>query len=338
MAYRFKLDEPISKGFKRIAREHISRALNELGEGDVAADAVHESRKTIKRLRALLRLVRPEIAEKAFKARSAGLRNAGHMLSGQRESKVLSDTIAKLEAQFGEDGARILTPFKLAAANALRASNTTLDNDAATTLRALLETEGRRLEKLKLRKDGLQVLATGLAQSYGKGRRALAKAYKSPSDVHFHDLRKTVQWHWRHMALLSRAWPEYFEVRINAARELSQLLGDDHDLAMLQLTAEDLHKTESTDFAPVIRLARARQEELRADCFERARRLFAERPEDFVRRIEIYWSAGQRVKPLQGPIDHDTAHLEPPSEPRTASSAPRLTVAKRDNVPSQRRA
>ena len=46
-------------------------------------------------------------------------------------------------------------------------------------------------------------------------------------------MRKAVQWHWRQMSLLGRAWPDEFAVRVTAARELSQMLGDDHDLAML---------------------------------------------------------------------------------------------------------
>lgn len=345
MAYRFKLDESLAKGFRRIAREQISRALSELGPSDVPPSGVHESRKTMKRLRALLRLVRPQIGDKAFKARNTGLRDASQLLTSQREHQVLSETIAKLEAIHGEAGATILSSFKKAIEGSASAAQTSLAPEAAENLRALLEKEGRRLEKLKLKGDGFQLLAPGLEQNYDKGRRALSKAYKSPSSDQFHDLRKTVQWHWRHMALLSRAWPEYFDVRIQAARELSQILGDDHDMAMLQIAAKSLSKSRGEDFGPVIRLSCARQEELRADCFDRARRLYAEQPEDFVRRMETYWQTGQRVKPVKGPVDQDAAHLEPHSEPHSeaqpapvASSAPRLTVRKRNNVPSQRRA
>ena len=322
MAYKFKLDEPIAKGFRRIAREQIARALNDLGQDDLADKGVHESRKTMKRLRALLRMVRPQIGEKTFKARNAGLRNAGQMLSGQRESKVLSETIAKLEAHVEADASQSLARFKHTVGAMDNAAPNVLSLETATTLRALLEKEGRRIDKLKFKSAGFDVLAPGLQLSYDKGRRVLAKAYKSPSDQKFHDLRKTVQWHWRHMALLSRAWPEYFEVRIHAARELSQLLGDDHDLAMLQAAVKSIGKTTDTGYRQVIRLARGRQEELRADCFERARRIFAEPHEDFVRRIEIYWNSGRSLRPVTGPVEPDSADPEPPVA-QPLSSAPR---------------
>ncbi len=342
MAYKFKQDDRLDKGFRRIAREQSARALNEIGQKGVSDQGVHEIRKTMKRLRALLRLIRPQIGEQAFKASNSGLRDAGLMLSRQRESRVLTETVIKLEGHLGDGAVAILAPFKMAIEKAAREAPTTLAPAAADALRTRLEREGRRLGKLKLKGEGFEVVAAGLEQSYDKGRRRLVKAYKSPSHEAFHDLRKTVQWHWRHMTLLSRAWPEYFEVRIQAARELSQLLGDDHDLAVLQNAAKAMSKAGTEDFSAVIRLARAAQEELRGECHERARRIFAEPADDFVRRLAIYWQSGQRATPVRGAIDNDSAHQEPELEPgpeqkSKTDSVPRL-IPTRDNVPSRKRA
>ena len=68
MAFRFKLAEPFEEGCKRIAREQIERAQCQLkGSGDPVV-AVHETRKSLKRLRALLRLIRPALGEEAYRA------------------------------------------------------------------------------------------------------------------------------------------------------------------------------------------------------------------------------------------------------------------------------
>ncbi len=58
------------------------------------------------------------------------------------------------------------------------------------------------------------------------------------TDEDFHALRKSVQQHWRHMQLLSRAWPEALSARADEAKALSQLLGEDHDLYVLRSFAE----------------------------------------------------------------------------------------------------
>ena len=56
MPYRFKIDEPVEKGFRRIAREQLDVALAELAAPQVPPKGVHECRKALKRLRALVRL------------------------------------------------------------------------------------------------------------------------------------------------------------------------------------------------------------------------------------------------------------------------------------------
>jgi hypothetical protein len=78
MAFRFKLGEPFDEGSRRIAVEQIERAQSSLHDkqGDQAI-AVHETRKSLKRLRALLRLIRPAMGEQVFKAENSQLRDIG---------------------------------------------------------------------------------------------------------------------------------------------------------------------------------------------------------------------------------------------------------------------
>ena len=101
MAFRFKLGEPFEEGVRRIAVEQIERAQNELqAKGDHAV-AVHETRKALKRLRALLRLVRPAMGDDVFKQENAQLREIGLSLSGARDRHVLLETVNKLEGAAG---------------------------------------------------------------------------------------------------------------------------------------------------------------------------------------------------------------------------------------------
>jgi hypothetical protein len=60
----------------------------------------------------------------------------------------------------------------------------------------------------------------GLEKVYRKARRAFAVAYAEPDDEAFHEWRKAVQQHWRHMALIANAWPDAMKAREALAREL----------------------------------------------------------------------------------------------------------------------
>jgi hypothetical protein len=146
--------------------------------------------------------------------------------------------------------------------------------------------------------DGFQSVAKGLHQSYRGGRKALAKAFASGSAEDFHEWRKTLQHHWRHMQLLTPCWPSELSARVELSRSLSQTLGDDHDIAMLQhlISAPTMSFATPDVTAAFLKQCRSRQRALRRDAKMLGERLFAERSRPFAERIEAYWlTAAQRT-------------------------------------------
>src|SRR5262249_50281684 len=97
MAYRFKHRETVPQNVKRIAAEQLDSALALLkGKHGVSREeSVHEVRKSIKKTRALLRMVRPELGD-FFQAENARLRDAGHELSELRDAGALVGTVNNL--------------------------------------------------------------------------------------------------------------------------------------------------------------------------------------------------------------------------------------------------
>ena len=70
MAYRFKLQEPIAQEVRRVALEQIDIAEEKLASKDDVASAIHDARRCLKRLRALIRLVRPALGEDVYRRES----------------------------------------------------------------------------------------------------------------------------------------------------------------------------------------------------------------------------------------------------------------------------
>src|SRR5689334_8144174 len=100
------------------------------------------------------------------------------------------------------------------------------------------------------------------------------------------------------MMLLSRAWTECLTARATAARSLSQVLGDDHDLALLGafLRSDRASALGAEAAANVERLALQRQRELRELAQPMGQRLFAEGARSLHRRIAAYWDAAVAMK------------------------------------------
>jgi CHAD domain-containing protein len=328
MAFRFKLGEPFDEGSRRIAVEQIERAQGSLHDKRDQAISVHETRKSLKRLRALLRLIRPAMGEQAFKAENGQLRDIGLSLSGARDRHVLLETVDKLErgARFGRKGLAETLRQTIAAANG---EGTPLGTRQA--LGRLAEAK-KRLADLQISGTGFEVVAPGLERSYRRARRAFSAAYREPSDEAFHEWRKGAQAHWRQMTLLSRAWPDYLSARAAEARNLSQLLGDDHDLAVL---VAFVHSDAATGLrgeqaALIERAARQRQSELRLTARPYGERLFADAPKRLRQNIGVYWNAAVDAKEHE--LDVGGARPAPPTKRVRRQSAPRqrppVTAAK----------
>lgn len=330
MPYRFKLDEKVRDGFIRIAHEQIERAQAELAGPSNIQSAVHETRKCLKRVRALLRLVRPGLNAKIFKRENTAIRDIAALLSEARDNHVLLETIAKLEARKADAPLMNLKRFAVAGCSAHG-----VVEDPGRTAAALagLRSVEERLEKISIKPASFTTLRGGYERTYAHARRAIAGAYKQNASEAFHELRKHIQIHWRHTQLLSRAWPEIMEAHAAAARELSQILGDDHDLAVLEEFLARAPKGEIGKMeARLVRKAiRERQGELRELAIPRLERLFAERPAEMGRRIERQWKAAKRFcqdKPTnavtakrESIVSQVPAATEAQSEPRPGRAA-----------------
>jgi hypothetical protein len=160
----------------------------------------------------------------------------------------------------------------------------------------------------------------GAGLTYRKARKFFRAAYDEPGDEAFHTWRKHVQLHWRHMLLLSRGWPEALGARADEAREISRLLGEDHDYAiLLDFVGERCASVlQPKEIAPVVALCRTHQTHLRAEARPRGERLFAEPADNLEHRIRHYWSSAQTL-----------AALAPPKEPEAAKPQTRKAATGR---------
>jgi CHAD domain-containing protein len=290
MAYRLKSEKLTGKTLRKVSVEQTARALESLSKQSVLPEDVHEARKAVKRVRSLLKLLEPELPADTFRARYKGIGKAGDHLAGARDRHVLDVTLDKLVLRFGKDFKPVATAMQamLDAAAPVEQPSRLADDELEQAKRVFAQ-EARLLAKLEVPGKGFDLIAAGLEETYRTAKKNFAAAYRRPSDERFHEMRKAVQWHWRHMALLSRCWPEYFALRVGACRELAEALGDDHDLAVLIEVADrqgDVALRAKLEVA-----ARRRQKELRKQAYALAERLFAETPRAFRLRMACYWAA-----------------------------------------------
>jgi CHAD domain-containing protein len=166
--------------------------------------------------------------------------------------------------------------------------------------RKLLGEARRAFASLKLGGDGFLAIAETLEHDYRKARHAFRHAYRLGEDEAFHDWRKYVQRHWRQLVLVAPSWPKALRPHIALARDLSEILGEDHDLFMLagRVTdnAKDLGKP--AEIRAFLKLCRKRQDELRSLAEPLGTRLFAEKPSSLSARLTAYWATAPQMRQI----------------------------------------
>src|SRR5262245_535678 len=317
MAYRLKLKTTLAHEVRRIALEQIEIARGALTRPDDRATAVHDARRSLKRLRAMLRLVRPALGETWFKQSNRQLARLGQRLALSRDLDVMVVTLGKLENGSHRLPKAIAERMRGAVARSRSKADGAAPPGADRSLGRALQRAQTLFATERLRGLAFEHVAAGLEQSFRKARRTFREAYKAETDEAFHNWRKATQAHWRHMQLLARSWPESIGARAAEAKELSRLLGEDHDLSVLILFAQSsrCNGLARADLQALTAACLTGQRQIRDVARLHGERLFADRPRHLKKRILRYWKAPERLATLLPPdADVQTA---PPAAART---------------------
>lgn len=308
MAYKLDLAEPLPVDLKRVAREELDSALAHLrGEGGADAEKrVHEARKSFKKVRALLRLIRAELGDKTYRRENDCLREAGRRLSAVRDAEVLVQTATDLREHATGDARKALT--SLSRALERRRTDTvraTLDDGSAVAEVAEIVTGVRgRIDGWPLDHDRADVVAKGLKRAHGRGAGARKRAFKKGGAEDFHEWRKRVKDLWYHGRLLRPADPDGLGSLVDRADELADVLGLDHDLAVLGAEIDALGTKAGNAAARrgLHALIGRRRFELQRRAHLLGRRLYCENAKSFASRITATLRAARVERAAGGAV------------------------------------
>lgn len=283
--YHWKTKESIPEGFRRIVSEELQLAVWQLSESGGSLDeAVHEARKSVKKIRSAVRLVQSVLAEE-YDKENAVLRQAGRKLSPLRDAQALIEICDELDDRSAAS-----------ARDGLVKRKSELERDfkrrrlGGQVLKSFREV-GARLEKWPLQKLNLQAISSGFVRTIRRNRKAFENAYAGSDPESFHEWRKRAKDLRYHLALLSNVWPEVMDGYENSAKDLEHKLGDDHNLLVLRDTIlESPHDFGGEkDIRAFLKIVEDRQQQLRAEAKSLGTRLYSEKPKRWRRRLELCW-------------------------------------------------
>jgi CHAD domain-containing protein len=264
----------------------VDHALKVLRARSVTDERIHTARKHLKRARANLRLLRDAVGKAAYTRENTALRDAARPLSGVRDARVLIDTLdVLLETTTSAPRRALLLKARVALAHARREARVELRvmnavSHSATVLAASLE----RMREWRVNEVGASVVNEAYERLYRQGRRAFDVAHSDPTPENLHEWRKQVKYLEQCTRACAPRSKHHVKSLLKAAEALADLLGEDHDLVVLEERLETLDAADRSRPA-ITRTIAMRRRALRRKALKQGRAVFSTKPRAFAARV-----------------------------------------------------
>ena len=315
MAFKFDIRESLRREIPRIARERIERVIESLSEKpQPSADSIHEARKDLKCLRAVLRLARGSINGEVRRRENVFFRDAGRSLSAARDSQALLEALQRLSRRRRRH-LQETTPKQQSIHEFIEKVRGKIEQERIDRLpREMLRKLVQELRGAKRRAglwfDGTVLqpgnewgtfVGTGLRRTYRQGKNVVWQlemiGEENASDETWHELRKCAKALGYQLRLLRPIWPGPINVLLREIDQLTDRLGDDHDLAVLRsrILNEPYSPSENQDSADTrhifLQSLDRQRRKLQLESLHLAHRIYVEKPGQFEHRLAAYWHA-----------------------------------------------
>lgn len=263
-----------------ILRCHLTAALTHLAGARPSGTKIHAARKELKRARATLRLMREAIDPNLYDEEDAELRRAARMLNDVRDADVLVRAFARLRTSDKKSKQPTnLKPLRRLLLNERRKASSTLLGNQLREIREALTQSRLRTRDWSVVND-IDLLMEGMQRTYRKGRACYRAVYETRSDERLHAWRRQVKYCSCQLETIRSISSGKMTKRLRRCTRLADLLGKDHDLALLheRAAAADLDAASALHFANAIRRQRA---EFQRKALELGARLYRTKPRKF---------------------------------------------------------
>ena len=285
---QFSVEHTLDSELRRVGNDLIDRALRHLRRFGQPDRDVHESRKLMKKLRGLVRLTGKGTSADTRRAANRCWRDVARVLAPARESFVRMRTIETLRDRYGDlIEADAVTPVLLE----LDVAHQHLIAELAGSERL-----ARAIDELASSREYLQRLAlepgrpaSGIEGTYRASAKRLRTARVTEDEEDFHEWRKPVKYLWYQHIMIGDAWPEMLGAWTGELHRLSNLLGDEHDLADLEVALDSPTLVEAIRGKARRQIHKALLKErraLRRDAVRLGSLLHADRPRCFRARLQ----------------------------------------------------
>jgi len=291
MSFRLKPSKPIGHQLARIVAGELREATQEMAERSPGEASIHEARTHVKKIRAVLRMLRKPLGNDYARLNERA-RSAAHQLAAIRDADAIATTMDSLWRRYHN----VITPAAFRRANATlnvrrREAHARLAGRTLADIRQTLKGSGHDL------RSNVQSVATGgtvrsgIQRGYRRARQAMHDATgTNADDVLLHIWRRRLKDHWYQMRLVD-GLDGHVRPRVRRLKRLQDWLGEYHNLVLLRsaILEQPRQFGNARTVALILGCIDKRQATLRRRTVRRGRRLFSRKPSSFRKQINRWW-------------------------------------------------
>ncbi len=318
LAHRKHLDDELTKIVRRQLRDTV-RALSEAGKA--SENVIHEARKSVKKVRAIVALLEQAGAKLPRKDRKR-LKSAASALSRLRDSAAIVESLDRVHRQYPKqlsEETHTVLRRALVQARIRQEEQAEHDDVVVEAARKLAKTR-KSAKTWALPSLGLSDLVEVIGDSYRGSRKAMQRARETGQSASVHRWRKELKTLWYQLRL-AKPLTTGVAPLIARLKRLETELGNDHNLVVLGATLRGCSELRSmrAELRQVERLAARMRQSLRRKAFGLGRRVQARKARAFTR-----WIRSSTMKRSGGPWYRHRASAD--QHHRPMDSTPPLTA------------
>jgi len=293
MSLRLKRDAPIAAEIRRLVLQQLEAAISELrAVGDPGSDeAIHDARRRVKKIRAVIRLVRPAL-DKTSRVIDRDLKDVSRMLAPVADGQGIIETLDQIAHRYR----KLLPPGAVRSIRAgLRERSARIDREANARGIIRMAADALRAERGRVRRwaisgDGFSSIASGLEESYRRARKGMILAWSKPKAHHYHSWRRYVKDHWFHVRLVEENCGNQLLPYQRRLEALDGVLGEYHNLVILREVLATDGYASRRETARCLQVVSQYKRLLRHHSETLGVRIYAEKPRRYVRRVKRLWA------------------------------------------------
>lgn len=295
MAYVISTKKGAAEGVRDAIEDQLAKTEKVLASEEDVHETVKEIRKRYRKIRAAARLARGGLGDD-YHVFNVLFRDESRALSLIRDAQAQVETLDSIVRKFDhladEKAITVLRADLEARRDRMTVSleiQSIVDGAQQTIDQAREMMDGWEWSKTKFKH-----LKPGLKKSYKRSRKHMKKAYQKDDSYHFHEWRKYSKYHRYHLHLLRKTLPELVIPRIKMVSDVTELIGDDHDLEIfVEMVKKSELEIDPDTWETLQRLFAERSKELREEAKPLGKLLFNEPPKIMYKRLKSYWQYAQ---------------------------------------------